>query len=98
MIWTITGPLAKLLDLGPMTLTWEAGRFSGDLVAIRAVTMLATERDGLHVGPVCGPYTVTRHLEDAISAAVLIAEAFAFGSPVSGDVPMRDPDPEGGET
>lgn len=96
MAFTLTG---RPLDHPHVqaSITWDAGRLSGDddLVAAALATARNLVELGVDVGPVCGPYTSRDHLASGISAITLLWDLFAESPLASGDVPHRPPIPEG---
>ena len=73
---------------------WEDGRLSGDAGAVALALLLATTADP--VGPPEGPYTERDHLQDPLSAIMLIRDLFQPGTvSVEGDIPTRPAIPEG---
>lgn len=67
--------------------TWDKGQIAGDVVAVERIKAEARGLEGEAVGPVCGPYTLTDHLSDALSAVHIVRMVFDDGAEFSGDVP-----------
>lgn len=67
--------------------TWDDGELSGFPFFVESIRGVADAEEGEEVGPVGGPYTTEDHLEDPVSAAVLIREAADEVLEWTGDVP-----------
>jgi len=89
--FTITGTIAG----HTYTVTWEAGELSGDPEAVSLVRRRALRLEGVAVGSPTGPFTHTQHLDDALSAAILISETFNVVTSTRGRVPTVPSVPPG---
>ncbi len=77
-------------------LTWQEGEFTGDPNAVLVLESLAAayEDEAVPVGPPAGPLYTEDYLADPFAALWLVREVFEIVS-ASGDVPEREPVPEG---
>jgi len=55
-----------------VTITWDAGQLSGDMLLTRIVQTEANVMEGQPVGPPTGPFTYHGHLRDPLSTLFLI--------------------------
>ena len=70
-----------------VTVTWDDGRLSGHESAVYAAGLRARSREGQPVGPVCGPYTYTEHLQSPLSALFILEGVFDRIDEATGDLP-----------
>lgn len=70
-----------------VTISWDNGELGGDEFAVRWAKNIAEIREGRSVGPVCGPYTQTKHLDNALSAYFILTQSLDEVYDVTGDVP-----------
>lgn len=89
-MFTVKG---KLLNK-PYSITYDAGRLTGDRLIVDLVNMEARLKEGQPVGPV-GQYTDSNHLQDPLSALFIIQDVFTSVDEVTGDIPEADEVPEG---
>lgn len=82
--------------------SWNNGALSGDADAVAFAQELARDLEGQTVGPWEGPYTEHNHLQEPLSALIIISDAVAMLSgdgdsdtTVTGDVPERPAIPAG---
>lgn len=79
----------------PHSVTWDNGRLSGHDGLVVAIESEAATLEGFAVGPTAGPLTFTDHLQDPVSALVVMRTVFDSIREVSGDVPDLPPTPRG---
>lgn len=90
MMFVVTG--APLHSRIVRTVQWDQGRITGDSALVVMITARARALDGIDIGPPEGPYTLRNHLDDPLSALMIIRSFFSFRSMrVSGDIPTRPP-------
>jgi hypothetical protein len=93
-VFSASGKIVGTGDLA--TIQWTDGIVRGDRFACDLLRGVARDRDGQFVGPVEGPYTLRDHLKSGLSAVMLIRELFDEETlQWAGDVPAREPLPEG---
>lgn len=68
---------------------WEGGVVTGDAMAVALLSAEATALEGRQIGPVGGPYTVTRHLRHELSAIAIARRVFADDAEITGDTAAR---------
>ena len=76
------------------SVTYDAGRLTGDRLAVDLVKLEARVQEGQPVGPV-GQYTEGDHLQETLSALFLIKDVFTSIDEVTGDIPEAEEVPEG---
>jgi len=89
-MFTVKG---KLLNKS-YSVTYDAGRLTGDRPIVDLVKIEARVQEGQPVGPV-GQYTDGDHLQDPLSALFLIKDVFTSIDEVTGEIPEADDAPEG---
>ena len=85
----MTGKILKK----PYSVTYDAGKLTGDRVAVDIVKVEAQTMHG-PVGPV-GQYVESNYLAYPLAALVLITGVFTTVDDVTGDVPEAEEPPEG---
>ena len=72
----------------PIRITWTDGYIDGDEGALEELFALAGVLEGKRVGPEPhGPFTVSEHLADPLSALVLIEDVLDEVITIEGDYP-----------
>lgn len=95
MKYTIRGRL--LQNSREYTITWEDGKLQADQIPLHITEFYGKQLEGRPVGPVTGPFTISEHLKDPISAFVLIQEYVFQGGviDVTGELPELPEIPPG---
>lgn len=93
-MFSASGRIAGTNDTA--TIQWTDGIVRGDRYACDLLRKFARDLDGTFVGPVEGPYTDRDHIRSGLSTVMLIRELFDEETlQWAGDVPAREPLPEG---
>lgn len=96
-MFSVTGKLNGFPD-EYHTLEWDDGRLTGEPWLVLIAESESAAREGQPLGPVEGPFSVHDHLRDSsgIGALNVLFEMFEPGTArVSGDIPSREPLPDG---
>jgi hypothetical protein len=68
---------------------WHDGALSGDADTVAWIRHLAALLEGQILGPIGGPYTTSRHLQNPYVAAEIIRSIFPGKVRMEGDLPLR---------